>query len=91
VKDPTLLVGTTVVEEEGSSPSRTSVRRTIYGAEGDLLRSETWNTSYRGETRVVRVGTKPKEPPKKPKPKAGGQEPAPPTTGDETTPPPTRP
>ena len=63
VKDPTLRQGATVVEEEGSSPSRTSVTRTIYDADGKLLRTETWNTSYKGETRLVRVGTKPKKPP----------------------------
>jgi vancomycin resistance protein YoaR len=62
VRDPTLPKGTTVVEAEGSVPSRTSVTRTIYATDGELLRTETWNTSYKGETRVVRVGTKPKEP-----------------------------
>jgi vancomycin resistance protein YoaR len=62
VKDPTLAKGKTVVDEEGSSPSRTSVTRTIYGENGALIRTETWNTSYKGETRVVRIGTKPKQP-----------------------------
>ena len=65
VKDPTLLKGKTVVEEEGSVPSRTSVTRTIYAGDGELLRTETWNTSYKGQTRVVRVGTKPKKSPVK--------------------------
>jgi vancomycin resistance protein YoaR len=58
VKDPKLAKGKTVVEEEGSAPSRTSVTRTIYGAGGKLIRTETWNTSYKGETRIIRVGTK---------------------------------
>ena len=58
VDDPTLPKGKTVVEEEGSSPTRTSVTRTIYAADGELIRTETWNTSYKGETRIVRVGTK---------------------------------
>jgi len=80
VKDKTLPVGETVVEEEGSSPSRTTVTRTIYSAEGDLIREETWNTSYKGETRVVRVGTK-KPQPTPPKPeKSTGRQPG------ETTP-----
>jgi vancomycin resistance protein YoaR len=78
VNDATLPKGQTVVEEYGTSPSRTSVTRTIYGENGNLLDEETWNTNYRGETRVVRVGTKVKEVPKKPKP------PQPPP--DETTP-----
>ncbi len=73
IKDPTLPKGSTVVDAEGSSPSRTSVERTIYGADGKLMRTETWNTSYKGETRVIRVGTKPKEktPPAKTPSKAG--------------------
>ncbi len=68
VKDKTLPIGQEVIEEEGSTPSRTSVSRTVYGAEGTVISEETWNTSYKGETRVVRVGTKPK--PKAPEPKA---------------------
>ena len=67
VKDKTLPVGETVVEEEGSSPSRTTVTRTVYSPEGEVIREETWNTSYKGETRVVRVGTKKPEPPEPPK------------------------
>ncbi len=62
VNDRTLAKGTTVVEEYGTSPSRTSVERTVYGANGNVLHDETWTTSYRGETRVVRVGTKVEEP-----------------------------
>ena len=58
VDDPTLAKGKTVVEEEGSSPSRTTATRKIYAADGALIRSETWTTSYEGENRVVRVGTK---------------------------------
>jgi vancomycin resistance protein YoaR len=88
VKDKTLPVGETVVEEEGSSPSRTTVTRTVYSPEGEVIREETWNTSYKGETRVVRVGTKkpePPDPPKKPKPRG----PTEPPTG--STPPPTQP
>ena len=64
VKDPTIPVGKTVVEAEGSLPSTTSVTRTIYDADGKLIDEETWSTSYKGETRIVRVGTKPKAPKK---------------------------
>jgi vancomycin resistance protein YoaR len=81
VKDPTLAKGKTVVEEEGSAPSRTSVTRTVYDANGTVIHDETWNTSYKGETRIVRVGTKPKAKPaadKTAKPPAGtGATPAP--------------
>lgn len=88
VKDPTLPKGRTVVEETGSSPSRTSVTRTVYEANGNEIRSETWNTSYKGETRVVRVGTKPKQ--SKPPAKAPGDKAKPPA-GEAPTAPPTQP
>lgn len=74
VKVKTLAKGKTVVKEEGSAPSRTSVTRTVYGADGKVIRSETWTTSYKGETRIVRVGTKVAKPKAKPpagKPPAG--------------------
>jgi len=66
VKDPALAKGKSVVDEEGSAPSRTSVTRTVYGADGDVIHDETWTTSYKGETRIVRVGTKVAEPKSKP-------------------------
>ena len=66
VKDPTLAKGKTVVEEKGSAPSRTSVTRTVYAANGDVIHDETWTTSYRGEKRIVRIGTKVAEPKSKP-------------------------
>ena len=68
IPDPTLERGTEVVEEEGSDARVTSVTRTVYDAAGKVLHDETWNTSYRGEFRIVRVGTKPKPKPKKPDP-----------------------
>jgi uncharacterized protein YabE (DUF348 family) len=74
VKDPKLLIGTEVVEEAGSSPSTIVVERTVYNRDGSVLYDETWRTNYRGEKRVIRVGTK-----KKP-------EANPPPTGTTTTP-----
>jgi vancomycin resistance protein YoaR len=79
VEDPTLPKGERVVEEEGSRPSRTTATRKIYGADGELIDTETWTTSYKGETRIVRVGTKVEEKPKKGKPGAKAKPPA----GDE--------
>jgi vancomycin resistance protein YoaR len=73
VKDPRLLVGTSVVEEQGSPPSTIVVERTVYNRDGSVLYDETWRTNYRGEKRVIRVGTKKKE------------EPKPPTTSTPTT------
>jgi vancomycin resistance protein YoaR len=85
IKDPTLAKGKTVVEQEGSAPRRTSVTRTVYGSNGKLIRDETWATSYKGETKIVRVGTKAPEP--KTKPKAPGAKSAKPPAGAGTTPP----
>jgi vancomycin resistance protein YoaR len=58
VKDPTLPKGERVVDQEGSAPTRTSATRKIYAPDGTLVHTETWTTSYEGETRVVRIGTK---------------------------------
>ena len=63
VPDPTLLVGRTVLEESGSPSRSTSVERKVYDANGKLLHDTTFYSSYRGEPRVIRVGTK-----RKPKP-----------------------
>ena len=60
IKDPTLFVGETEVEEPGSSSLKTSNTRKVYDADGKLLFDTTFYSSYRGEMRVVRVGTKPR-------------------------------
>ena len=57
-KDPSLFVGETVVEEPGSSSLKTSNKRTVYDESGKLLSETTFYSSYRGEVRVIRVGTK---------------------------------
>jgi vancomycin resistance protein YoaR len=77
VPDPELRRGKVAVEEEGSPARATSVTRAVYDERGKVLHDETWNTSYRGEYRIVRVGTKP--PPKpEPKPKKKPKDEAPP-------------
>jgi vancomycin resistance protein YoaR len=78
VKDPSLPKGQQVVEEEGTAPTRTTATRKVYSADGELIRSETWTTSYEGEERVVRVGTKVEPKKTKPVPKT--------PTGDAKTP-----
>jgi vancomycin resistance protein YoaR len=67
VPDPTLLVGQKVLENSGSPSLATHVERKVYDANGKLLYDDTWYSSYRGDYKIVRVGTKPK-PKKKPKP-----------------------
>jgi len=84
VKDPTLPKGETVIEEYGSPARATAVTRKVYDEDGNVLHDETWNTSYRGEYRVVRVGTKP--PPKPvPKTKPKAAKPVPPTQTEPAT------
>ena len=79
VPDPALFVGSTVVEESGEPSRSTSVERKVY-AGGKLLYDNTWYSSYRGEPRVVDVGTKPRPvPPKKKKGPSGPSGPTGPT------------
>jgi vancomycin resistance protein YoaR len=89
VKDPTLKTGERVVEEEGAPPTRTSATRRVYSADGDLIHSETWTTSYDGEKRVVRIGTKAEPKAKTVPPKTPADDKAPADT--DATPPTTRP
>ena len=82
--DPVLEKGKRVVDEFGSPPRQTSVRRLVYDANGKLLYDNTWRSFYVGEPSLVRVGTK--EPPKKPvKPKPGAKGGTPATTTPGTT------
>ena len=97
VKDPELLKGKTEVEEEGSPARATTVTRTVYGEDGNVIHDETWNTSYRGEYRIIRVGTKkPPPPPEEEDPKPGEttppkEEPPPPAEPDPAVIPPPQP
>jgi hypothetical protein len=44
------------------------VRRKVYKADGTLVHEDVWYSSYRGEKKIVLVGTKPKpKPEEKPK------------------------
>jgi vancomycin resistance protein YoaR len=88
--DPTLEKGKRAVDEYGSPPRQTAVRRLVYDANDKLLYDNTWRSFYVGEPSLVRVGTK--EPPKKPvvKPadkakKGKGTLPAPTTPTDAAT------
>jgi vancomycin resistance protein YoaR len=77
VRDPMLEVGKTAIDDMGEPARATSVRRLVYDAAGELLSEDTWFSSYRGEKRIVRVGTKPAPKPKpEPKPKPKPKKPA---------------
>jgi uncharacterized protein YabE (DUF348 family) len=86
VPDPELEKGKTVVEEWGSPARATSVDRTVYDEQGAVLHDETWSTSYRGEYKVIRVGTKVPEPKPDEKPPPG-EKPKPGTAPTDTAPP----
>jgi vancomycin resistance protein YoaR len=58
VPDPSLFVGQTVVEEKGSPSLKTSNERKVYDADGKLLFDTTFYSSYRGEMKIIRIGTK---------------------------------
>jgi vancomycin resistance protein YoaR len=75
-KDPTIAKGRRVVSDAGSPPLATSVRRLVYAPSGELLYDDVWYSSYRGEKKIVLVGTKPKPKPK-PEPKPKVEEPPP--------------
>jgi vancomycin resistance protein YoaR len=79
VSDPTLFVGQTSVEDSGAAPQSTSVERKVYTAGGALLYDNTWYSSYRGEPRIVHVGTKPRPVPPKKKGPSGPSGPSGPT------------
>jgi vancomycin resistance protein YoaR len=66
IEDPELLKGERVVEAEGEPPRSVAVTRKVYLSSGGLLYDETWSTNYRGEKRIVRIGTKEKEKEKEP-------------------------
>jgi vancomycin resistance protein YoaR len=67
-KDPNLLKGKIEVDDPGEPSRATSVRRTVYAPDGELLYDTTWYSSYVSEPKLVRVGTKvPELPPAKPK------------------------
>jgi vancomycin resistance protein YoaR len=58
VPDPTLFKGQSELEESGTPSRSTSVERKVYDANGKLLYDTRFYSSYRGEQRIIRVGTK---------------------------------
>jgi vancomycin resistance protein YoaR len=79
VPDPTMTVGTQVVEEAGAPPRSTNVRRRVFNEDGDLMYDHTWYSTYVAEPEVIRYGTKPKaKPPPPPPPKKKKSPPPPP-------------
>jgi vancomycin resistance protein YoaR len=79
VADPTMTVGSQVVEEAGAPARSTNVRRRVFTSGGKLLYDHTWYSTYVAEPQVIRYGTKPKaEPPPPPSPPAKKKKKGPP-------------
>jgi len=72
IDDDSLFKGEKVVEQYGTPPRSTSVRRQVYAPNGKLMYDTTWHSYYVGEPTVVRIGTKPR-PKKPPKPAPAGK------------------
>lgn len=89
VPDATLTVGEEVVDVEGMPPTAVTVTRVVYARDGRVLYDEAWRTSYRGEKRLVRYGTKPRPPEPKPAPEPKAREPTQPKAEPEPKPAPT--
>lgn len=58
VDDPNLYVGEQTIEDSGEPPRSVSVRRIVYGKNGNVLYDTTWNSRYLAEPKIVHVGTK---------------------------------
>ncbi len=74
--------GQRVTVAAGTPPSSTSVRRKVYDADGTLLHENVWYSSYRGDKKIILVGTTPRP---APEPRDKPEEQAPPV--EETAPP----
>ena len=64
IKDPTMPVGSKIVEDTGVTGRAITVTRTVQ-KNGQIIRTDTFNSVYKPKVQVVRVGTKPKPAPKK--------------------------
>jgi uncharacterized protein YabE (DUF348 family) len=60
IDDATMLKGEKTVEQYGTPPRSTSVRRRVFAPDGTLMYDTTWRSYYVGEPTVVRIGTKPR-------------------------------
>jgi vancomycin resistance protein YoaR len=87
VDDDTLFKGQKVVEQYGTPPRSTSVRRRVYAPDGKLMYDTTWHSYYVGEPTIVRIGTTPRpKPTPNPKQKQAPKKGKSATTPDAGTP-----
>jgi vancomycin resistance protein YoaR len=86
IDDDTLFKGEKVVEQYGTPPRTTSVRRRVFASDGKLMYDTTWRSYYVGEPTIVRVGTKPRPKPQPKQPNGGNGKADATTTPGATTP-----
>jgi vancomycin resistance protein YoaR len=86
IDDDTLFKGEKVVEQYGTPPRTTSVRRRVFAPDGKLMYDTTWRSYYVGEPTIVRVGTKPRPKPQPKQPNGGNGKADATTTPGATTP-----
>ncbi len=79
IDDDSLFRGQKVVEQYGTPPRSTSVRRRVFAPDGRLMYDTTWRSYYVGEPTIVRFGTTPRP---KPEPKQKGGKQAKPPAAD---------
>jgi vancomycin resistance protein YoaR len=85
IDDATMFKGEKVVEQYGTPPRSTSVRRRVFAPDGKLMYDTTWRSYYVGEPTVVRIGTKPRPKKHAKTPAEGTQATTPGATGATTT------
>ncbi len=64
--DTTLKPGAVAVDDDGVPAQATAVERKVYAQDGKLLSDQTFNSIYRAEPKVIRVGPKKPKQPKQP-------------------------
>jgi vancomycin resistance protein YoaR len=85
IDDATMLKGEKIVEQYGTPPRSTSVRRRVFAPDGTLMYDTTWRSYYVGEPTVVRIGTKPRPKKHTKTPAEGAQTTTPADTGATTS------
>ncbi|MDR3052938.1 MAG: VanW family protein [Coriobacteriales bacterium] len=68
IKNPDMLEGERKVRTPGRDGASITIRRFVYGKNGELIRDATFKSTYESETEVVEVGTKKPEVPLAPPP-----------------------
>jgi vancomycin resistance protein YoaR len=85
IDDAAMFKGEKIVEQYGTPPRSTSVRRRVFAPDGTLMYDTTWRSYYVGEPTVVRIGTKPRPKKHAKTPAEGTQTTTPADTGATTS------